>query len=222
MMDTAFNDNNSTYSYGGQSRGNLTSLSSRGGSGVSVGQSAPSGEDILQRHTDQTLNRVETQGSLAVQRLQGRYGPEALQLRRDRAVQNAERGVQGENALQDSAQEQYGVELTEAQQKARQRMRGIRFASAKAAAANNEADVMFEERLAAISDAANIGTGLQNTALNSIAQAENVSLSIDQQNQQLRDQHRSGIGGLIGAGIGAAVAGPGGALAASQAGSAIF
>ena len=63
---------------------------------------------------------------------------------------------------------------------------------------------------------------MQNSALNSIAQAENVSQQIDIQNDQLRDQHLGGIASLVGGGIGLAYGGPAGALAGSRAGAAIF
>ena len=180
------------------------------------------GEQTLQAHADETLQRVQGQGGLALERLKGRYGPEALALRQQQAQTAAIAGQEGANNLQDSAQQQYGVELTESQLKAQKRMRNLRRASARAAASNNTASQFFEERIAAISDAANIGNSLENTAIGGISSALNTSQQIAMQNQQLSDQHMSGLGGLVGMGMGFAMGGPMGAMMGSSAGAAIF
>lgn len=180
------------------------------------------GEQIMTDHAQGTLNRVRSQGATGLNRFNSQYGEAGLQRRQQTALQNVDRGLEGANNLQDSAIEQYGTELSPAQQKALERVRGLRGASARAAAANNTADQHFEERMAGIAALSNAGAAAEQQGLQGIAQATNTRASINAQNDQLKSQHNSGIGSLVGMGIGMAMGGPMAGAIGGQAGAAIF
>lgn len=200
----------------------LIAGAARNGIGSGQGMRASNGEQILRSEANRDINALQHQGTQAAQNINQLTSPQAVATAQAGAVQTAGRANAAVDGLQDSAQQQYGVELSPAQQKAQNRMRGLRGAASRAAAANGTADRMFEERLAAINDLANVGTDIRQQGLAGLRQSEAVASGVAAQNQANQDSHMSGIGGLIGTGVGFMAGGAMGAAAGGAAGGAIF
>jgi len=185
------------------------------------GEMNVNGEQILQNEAQQGINQLQNQGMDAVNNILSATDPSRIAAMQSSNIASVNAASNAGAANHQSALDQYGVELSPAQQRAISSMRGLRGASVRAAAANGTADQMYETRMAAVNDLSNVGTQIRQQGIAGLQQATNVSQSIQQQNDQLQAQHNSGIGGLIGMGIGS-LGGPVGAAIGGAAAGAIF